>query len=206
MKVACLADLHGETPDLPDADLVVIAGDLLPDGDLFHQWRWLHARFKPWVAASPAPVCYVAGNHDRVFQEQPDLVDLHEDHLHYLQDSYAEVMGLTIYGMPWTLGGGRWAFKSSEAEINRRLSRCDRRPDIVVSHCPPYGLGDQVANRHEGSGALLEFIGRSSPSLVVTGHIHESYGVYQSGDCTIVNAAYHTADMIPANRPILLDL
>jgi Icc-related predicted phosphoesterase len=206
MRLCLVSDLHGETPDLPDADLVIIAGDLAPDGDLYSQYRWFHSRFKPWIRECKRAV-YIAGNHDRLLFEQPDLANIHEDHCHYLQDSFIEIDGLLIYGTPWSLKFGRWPFMCHEADIDRRLSHVVRRPDILITHGPPYGLGDQNdLNEHCGSGTLLEFMRRVRPRLTVTGHIHESYGVYPFGDCTVVNASLCTGEMIPSNALITYDL
>ena len=47
--------------------------------------------------------------------------------------------------------------------------------DIVMSHCPPRGLGDtSLRGQQCGSSALLAAVTAARPVLHVFGHIHET--------------------------------
>lgn len=80
--------------------------------------------------------------------------------------------------------------------------------DIVVSHCPPFGVLDSAGRlmeheeqedgsigisfgpeRHIGSPGLLEYIHRHKPRLVVCGHCHEARGQQMVGETLVVNTA-----------------
>ena len=54
------------------------------------------------------------------------------------------------------------------------LSLLKEDADIVLTHLPPYGLGDLVVfpggTRHIGSFALLSYVRAESPSLLLCGH------------------------------------
>ena len=103
MRVAAVADLHGWLPAVPPCDLLLLAGDLCPvtNHDTGYQADWLDGPFRAWLEALPAgAIVAIAGNHDLVFEQAPDLVpDLPWT---YLEDSAARVGGLTLWGSPWT--------------------------------------------------------------------------------------------------------
>ena len=83
-------------PDIPPCDLLLIGGDITPlhDHKLSFQAEWLDTVFRAWLENVPARKIFgVAGNHDFVFQHEPDWVpkDLAWN---YLQDSGCEWEGL----------------------------------------------------------------------------------------------------------------
>jgi 3',5'-cyclic AMP phosphodiesterase CpdA len=69
-RVVAIADLHGNLPgDLPEGDVLVIAGDVCPieDHSVEFQDRWLKETFAAWLDSLPhAEVIWIAGNHDFV--------------------------------------------------------------------------------------------------------------------------------------------
>ena len=60
---------------------------------------------------------------------------------------------------------------------------------ILVVHSPPKGHCDASGSGdHLGSTAILEAIERTSPELVVCGHIHESWGERSTiGETPVMN-------------------
>ena len=83
--------------------------------------------------------------------------------------------------------------------------RCDT--DVLIVHGPPRGFGDVTLGlTSSGSVSLAERIVEIQPPLVVCGHIHEGYGVYETGATTIANASLHNVHFQPANAPIVFDL
>jgi Icc-related predicted phosphoesterase len=89
--------------------------------------------------------------------------------------------------------------------------------DLLVTHGPPYGHGDQAvplggvegARRAVGCAELLQAVRRARPRVHVFGHIHEGHGVTLSDEARgtrFVNAATCTVDYRPTNRPVVVDL
>lgn len=48
--------------------------------------------------------------------------------------------------------------------------------DIVVTHAPPYGLGDGDDPAHWGFESLVELLDTYHPQYLVHGHVHIRYG------------------------------
>lgn len=60
------------------------------------------------------------------------------------------------------------------------------RPDILVLHNPAYGFFDRVPTiGHVGSPGIRNYLDRNPASLVVSGHVHEDYGIARKKDGTI---------------------
>ncbi len=208
MKIALLADQHGFLPPVPEADLLLIAGDICPvsNHDLEFQRTWLDTNFRYWLRRQLAEqrvkkIVACAGNHDLVFQEKPHWVpsDLPWT---YLQDRSTEFEGLNIYGTPWqpTFGFG-WAFNADEPELAEIWEKMPLDTDIVVVHGPPLGYGDfsPYDKVHTGSPSLLRKIEQIEPKLVVSGHIHDCAGIYNIGKTIFVNASHVNEQYLPVN-------
>ena len=65
--------------------------------------------------------------------------------------------------------------------------------DIVVTHAPPEGLGDDEDRAHWGFAALREFLDKYHPQYLIHGHVHMTYGhnkprVRDYNGTTLINA------------------
>ena len=149
---------------LKEYDLILSCGDLNPNYLSF------------LVTMARCPVLYVPGNHDlRYSLEPPEGCDC-------IDGGLVVYNGLRILG----LGGCRryhpGPHQYSEQEMRRRIRRLKWRirllggVDIVVTHAPPHGLGDDEDVAHWGFEALREFLDRYHPRYLVHGHVHMSYG------------------------------
>lgn len=95
----------------------------------------------------------------------------------------------------WGIGGGipvtpfgAWSFDLTEGEARERLAGCPHGA-VLISHSPPHGHVDLADGRHLGSRAVLEAVQRTTPQLVVCGHIHACWGMRSEiGPSGIVNA------------------
>jgi predicted phosphodiesterase len=194
MKIVAMSDMHGELPDIPPCHLLLLAGDLTPvtDHSSFFQACWLDREFRAWLERQPArKVIGIAGNHDFIFERDPDLVPGGLPWT-YLQDSGMEWEGLKIWGTPWQPWFFDWAFNGGPEDLKRKWSLIPEGTDILVVHGPPYGYGDGVPERSGsvrrcGCPHLLERIHEVQPRLVVYGHIHEGRGQWQLGSTLLAN-------------------
>ena len=65
--------------------------------------------------------------------------------------------------------------------------------DVVVTHAPPHGLGDDADPAHWGFEALVELLDKYQPMYLLHGHVHSNYSQNRSrintrGSSTIINA------------------
>ena len=234
MKICCISDIHGYLPEIPQADLLIIAGDICPDAwsktfefgknpDVFFQLNWLQTEFALWLENLPVKkVIGIWGNHDfigeRIVRGSAVLANLPWT---ILTDSRTEFEGLKIYGSPWQPWFHDWAFNLFEDELKRKWEFIPDDTHILIVHGPAHGIGDLAprmitddnetewpAGEHTGSPSLLKKI-QELPELklFVCGHIHEGYGQYKLDNKVIINASImdgRTND--PTNKPIMIEL
>ncbi len=197
MRVAAIADLHGNLVEVPQCDLLLIAGDVTPTSshDVRFQAHWLDTQFRAWLEDVPAThVVGIAGNHDFVFERDAASVptDLRWS---YLLDGAATVDDAVVWGSPWTPWFFDWAFNAPKGEagepfLRERYAGVDAGTDILVIHGPPRGYGDRTAAGIDaGSVAQAELIERVDPKLCVYGHIHEGRGQWQLGGSVLANVS-----------------
>jgi len=219
MRIVCVSDTHCEHHGfkVPEGDVLLHAGDFCSMGierEVHKVAKWLKALPHRWKIV-------VAGNHDRFFEQQPEIARAYlEPEIIYLQDSGCEIGGLRFWGSPWQPWFNDWAFNLPRkgAGLREKWNLIPMDTDVLITHGPPYGILDEVRARRtawgpseEGSGPLgceeLATRLRSvQPRLHVFGHIHDGYGVLQSGDMTFVNASVCDEDYRPVNPVWVVDL
>lgn len=216
-KICAISDLHGELPNIEPCDLLLIAGDLCPatNHTVGYQQVWLESQFKEWLEHVDARAkVYIAGNHDFFFEKAPKKTierTIAKIPAIYLQDSSTEFEGLNIFGTPWQPFFYDWAFNLYENDLKKKWELIPANTDIIIVHGPPHGLGDWAprpkgGGEHTGSVSLLEKIKEIKPKLVVTGHIHEGYGLYSVGDTIVANCSVLNGQYELVNKPIVIDL
>jgi Icc-related predicted phosphoesterase len=206
MRVICISDTHGfhRQLELPDGDLLIHAGDITRRGELD-----ILRDFNAWLCTLPhTEKVVIAGNHDFCFQDTPDEARQLMTACHYLEDSSCTIGGLSIYGTPWQPWFHDWAFNLERgSQLAAKWDLIPDTTDILVVHGPPHGHGDMtIRDEAVGCVELLERIRQVQPKLVVTGHIHEDFGITSEGPTTIVNASTCTLSYEPANAPLVIDL
>ena len=171
-------------------DLVLAAGDL--------PWDYLESL----VTLLDVPAAYVPGNHDPRTDHgvgPRGLVDL-DGHVH-------TVGGLRIAGLGGCVRYNDGPHQYTQKEYDRRARRLlqearDTGPvDVVLTHAPPLGLGDDTDPSHVGISALHGVLEALRPSWHLHGHIHP-YGMHkpdrQLGPTTIRNVIpWQTIDIEP---------
>ena len=166
---------------LSEYDLILACGDLKASYLSF------------LVTMARCPVLYVHGNHDGSYRQNPpegcDCID----------DAIVLFNGLRILG----LGGCRkyhpGPHQYTERQMRSRIARLKWKIrmlggiDIVVTHSPAEGLGDDDDPAHWGFAALRDFLDRYRPAYLIHGHVHMTYGhniprVRDYNGTTLINA------------------
>ncbi|HUP83337.1 MAG TPA: metallophosphoesterase [Candidatus Limnocylindria bacterium] len=153
-------DVDANRSSLGRVDGIVGAGDLEPDylaflADAFH-----------------APLIYVRGNHDRGANW-----DARRAHLpRPLGRDGDAIRGLSVVGLSWPGQKSGQAIRDERAAWRQSLGLWLRlrgaRPDIVLSHVPPRGVGDVPEDDyHRGFGAYRWLCRRLAPRLWIHGHM-----------------------------------
>ena len=167
-------------------DLVLAAGDL--------PWDYLESL----VSALDAPAAYVPGNHDPGTGPGPrGLIDL-DGHVR-------TVGGLRIAGLGGCVRYNDGPHQYTQREYDKRAQRLLKHArhagpvDVLLTHAPPLGLGDDTDPSHVGISALHGVLETLQPTWHLHGHIHP-YGVHkpdrQLGPTTIRNVIpWHVIDI-----------
>jgi uncharacterized protein len=147
------------------------------------------------------PVYYVLGNHDpaRESPERPEGCTP-------LDGQVVDAGGVVLAGLSGSrlYSGGpnqyterqmRRRARTLSARISCRRIISRSRPQIFVTHAPPFGLGDREDPAHVGFEAFLGLIDRHKPSLWLHGHVHlygvEVQKVARRGETKVVNVCGH---------------
>jgi len=195
VKIYAISDQHGHLgPDIPECDLLIVAGDVAPSwhgprnpgAERQRQDLWMVNWFA-WIKRQPMKAWYACwGNHD------------YASPIKGFCDGPIEHNLLKLWFSPWSNEFCRWNWMKQPEELGEYYKQIPYGTDIIVSHQPPYGYGDLLApfmrrggeDPHVGSKELLETIKRIQPKAVVCGHIHDGHGIYKlNDDTTIYNVA-----------------
>jgi hypothetical protein len=142
--------------------------------------------------AFPVPLLHVRGNHDRGGGWSEGRDRLPEP----IDGSWHEVAGLAIAGLSWPMEDRRERAVHDEGAAWRQVAASylrsrRRRPDVIVSHVPPLGLGDTPEDHyHRGFAAYRWLLQRLKPALWIHGHTAPaaiSEWSVTEGGTTIVN-------------------
>jgi Icc-related predicted phosphoesterase len=173
-----------EAPNLTEQTLRDLSPDLvLSAGDL--PWPYLE-----WVVSTvDVPLVFVPGNHDPAIES----ARLHRngiwtDHGRYCDaprphgainadQQVVEAAGLRIAGLGgcvrYRKGPHQYTQRQYAGRANRLLRRARSGPvDVLLTHAPPLGLGDDEDRPHVGIDALHKVIDRLEPTWHLHGHIH----------------------------------
>lgn len=190
MDILIFSDLHRDAgaaesivAESREVDVVVGAGDLATKRE------GLQAMVNVFAPMS-TPLILVPGNGESDGELREACSGL--DDVHVLHGNGIRIGEVDFFGV----GGavpvtpfGAWSFDLTEDEARRLLSPCPEEA-VLVSHSPPFGHCDADGQgRHLGSRAVLETVEGRRPRLVVSGHIHASWGAESRvGETLVVNA------------------
>ncbi|MCS6873594.1 MAG: metallophosphatase domain-containing protein [Pyrinomonadaceae bacterium] len=211
MLIVCISDTHNQRIDPPEGDILIHAGDATNEGTSEEL-----KEFFDWFCSLPHKTkIFVAGNHDVLFEKDPETAkSFISDSTIYLQDTSVKINGIKIYGSPWQPVFFDWAFCLPRGK--KLAEKWELIPDdveILVTHCPPYGILDEVykngGTSHEGCEELrkrVEVLSRKRLKLHVFGHIHSGYGITKAFGVEFVNACICDEENIAKQKPIVIEI
>lgn len=153
---------------------------------------------------------FIGGNHDFFFEKAKakELDQIIPEDIIYLNDNSTSINGINIWGSPITPKFFNWAFNRTRGEaIRKHWKLIPAKTDLLITHGPPYGILDQLANdSHVGCKDLLFTVKQIKPKVHVFGHIHESYGTTKSFGTKFINASLANEFYDVVNKPIVFEL
>lgn len=181
-------------------DLVVACGDLP-----FDYLEYI-------VTMLNVPLLYVPGNHDpelgRVLS-RPLVQPTYEDErptgpqgCKNIDGRVVDAAKLRIAGLGGSPRYNNGPNRYTEGAMTRRAVRLEMRcraralrdgrgVDLLVTHAPPLGVGDESDDAHRGFKAFHRLVKNLSPRLMVHGHVHP-YGASPNdkrlGNTEVINA------------------
>ncbi len=211
MRILCISDTTRSLAFSPnvrdiykDVDLVLSAGDMPLDS------------YDYITTMLNSDLCYVYGNHNlKDFRKTMKLdafhIARHEEI--YTQKFYGFMIdgkcyrdsksGLLIAGLGGSMSYNGGDSQYTETEMRLRMMKLipvllrnkikyGRYLDILLTHAPPYALGDGPDLCHRGFRTFVTFIDRFSPRYVIHGHVHlddrNANRIVERGDTKIINA------------------
>lgn len=188
MKILLIADQadpllweHLDRRKLEGVELVLSCGDLPADYLSF------------LTCFTQAPILYVHGNHDGVYDQAPPEGCICVEDTIYVHN------GIRILGLGGCMRYNQGDHQYTEWQMRFRVWRLwfpllrHGGFDILLTHAPALDLGDDKDRAHRGFYTFLRLIDKYHPRLFVHGHVHQSYRydfkrVRQRGDTQVINA------------------
>lgn len=172
---------HYQPGRLDGIDLILSCGDLSPEYLSF------------LVTMGRAPVLYVHGNHDGKYKKRPP------EGCECIDDTIVNINGLRILGLGGSQRYSKGDHQYTEQEMAKRIRKLipqlwlHRGVDIVVTHAPVRGLGDEENIAHRGFAAFQKLLDKQKPRYWAYGHVHMNYGhkhqrIIQHHDTMLINA------------------
>lgn len=189
MKILVLADEESkylwdyfEKDKLEGIDLIISCGDLKP------QYLSFLATY------AKAPILYVHGNHDAVYDETPPEGCICIDGDIYVYN------GIRILGLGgskcYNYGAYQYSEKAMRARVHRLWWKIRHHNgfDILITHSPAYQFNDGEDLPHSGFQIFRNLLDKYKPKYFVHGHVHLNYNWNQqresmyNGHTTVINA------------------
>jgi len=224
MKITAISDLHGRFPGVDPCDLLIVGGDICPDGfggrwAQYHpdlQLEWFKTEFVPWAQSKAKHVMVTWGNHDFCGHLLPrgsfGNLSIFTDERAQLILGPPTHQKVKLWFTPWSNQFMNWAWMKRHDELAAVYAQIPWGLDILVSHQPPYGCGDRYPNagtgemEHIGSSELLYAIEQKKPKVVICGHLHGGHGVYNLGETTVYNVSIVNEAYRPVYPPTDIQL
>ena len=206
MKFTVISDTHNKHSSLKldGGDVLLHCGDFSGKG-LEKQI----ADFNSWLGLQDFKYkIVIAGNHDFLFEKEPEKAQSLLTNAIYLEDSFTVINGIKIYGSPWQPWFYDWAFNLHRGKaLEEKWDLIPNDTDILLTHGPPYGIKD-LTSRTENVGCedLLKRINQIKPKVHCFGHIHEDSGIWEENGTKFINASICDFNYKPSNQPYTFEL
>jgi Icc-related predicted phosphoesterase len=210
MKIWHISDTHtyhGLLKVPEGIDMVIHSGDATNPRDPYASEQEM-LNFISWFGSLPIKhKVFVAGNHDLCIERNlVTKIDFMKNGIVYLENDYAEVEGIKIWGSPFTPTFGEgWAFNKKRSALHDIWKQIPDDVDIVVVHGPPKGILDLAYHQLNciefcGDEALRKRMYLLNPKLCLFGHIHNNEDIINAGTMKLSNH-----DTIYSNGSVVTD-
>jgi Icc-related predicted phosphoesterase len=205
---------------IPDADMIIHAGDALSRGTYSELLTFLNRYEKlPHYYK-----IYVPGNHDMITEQNEDLVkrECAKRNIVYLNNNSVKIEGIEIWGSAITPRFHNWAWNRDSdlagtsyspdnpnfQDIKPYWDAIPDTADIIITHGPPMGIKDISIYNGDSCGCryLLNRVLDVKPKFHIFGHIHKWHGTTKKAGITFVNASTCTEQYKPTNEPIIIEV
>lgn len=204
MKIVALSDTHGtewsKNLVIPKGDVLVYAGD-------FHIMNFQDVwEVRDWFATLQFQyIIYVPGNHDCLLEgmcKEAIQASIGKQVI-YLDQESVTIRGKKFWGAPYSPLFNDWAFMKPDNELQKIWNKIPTDIDVVITHCPPFGILDQVLPRENsvGSVTLRDTLKKIQPRVHIFGHIHEGFGQYTDYNTDYYNVCIVDETYKLANQP-----
>lgn len=210
-KFIAISDTHNalDQVEVPDGDV------LLHTGDISYRGRPDELKkFNDHIMRLPHKYkVLVPGNHDFLFESDfQSARNILDPSIKILIGQEINIEDKRIWGSPIQPWFYDWAFNRSERELQEYWRQIPEGIDILMTHCPPYGICDMVHRYgtleiiNVGDQHLLSNVQRVKPKYHIFGHIHEGYGTRVVDETTFINAAVMDERYNLVNKPVVFEL
>ncbi len=212
MRLVIISDTHNKMSsiNLPKGDVLIHCGDFTVTGTVSEITQFNRELLRQ--ANKFNHIIIIAGNHDLLFERQPQLArSLLDSRVNYLQDSFCVIDGIKFYGSPYQPRFFDWAFNLMRgAELAEKWNLIPDETDVLITHGPPFGILDEVPRQYfiENTGCeeLRKRVETIKPKLHIFGHIHCGYGTTEKFGVKFANASNCDESYEPTNAPVVIDL
>lgn len=212
MRLVIISDTHNKMSsiNLPKGDVLIHCGDFTVTGTVSEITQFNRELLRQ--ANKFNHIIIIAGNHDLLFERQPQLArSLLDSRVNYLQDSFCVIDGIKFYGSPYQPRFFDWAFNLMRgAELAEKWKLIPDETDVLITHGPPFGILDEVPRQYfiENTGCeeLRKRVETIKPKLHIFGHIHCGYGTTEKFGVKFANASNCDESYEPTNAPVVIDL
>jgi Icc-related predicted phosphoesterase len=218
MKIAAISDTHAKHSQLEmlPADILICAGDFTNLGTISEI-----VSFNNWLGKIqhlyPKGIFVVPGNHDIMFEDDPNIAISLITHAKVLINEEAWVKHFILWGSPVTpTFGYGWAFNYDSGDhigkgrpIEPIWDQISANTDILITHGPPKGILDKVSfdGRVVGCEHLLKRVEEINPTVHIFGHIHANNRIAFNGNTIFCNASIcDDQHQIKYKNPVIIEL
>lgn len=185
---------HCDKTVFQDIDLILSCGDLSSEYLTF------------LATMCSVPVLYVHGNHDDHYAAKPP------EGCTCIENQIYTYKGLRILGLGGSMRYTEGLHQYTQTEMDWRVRKLwlplirNGGFDILLTHAPAYGIGDDTDLPHMGFTAFNQLMEKYLPSHMIHGHVHLNYLPLQprvliNGQTQVINAYEKYIFEVTAKNP-----